>query len=231
EAAARAIRDAGGDAEAAALDVTDAAAVEALVARVHGARGRIDYLFNNAGINVVVEFRDVTLDDWRRLIDVNLWGVIHGVQAAYPRMIAQGGGVIVNTASIAGLVPAAMEGVYGATKHAVVGLSTALRIEAEAFGVQVNAICPGIVRTPMIETGRYVGIPKERVIPVLAGTAMPLKDAVREILEGIEANREIIVVGDVARDLHETYRTMPEVSAKKSRKFITMLRAAREATE
>ncbi len=102
--AATAIRNAGGQARAVELDVTDRAAFDARVAEAVDAHGRLDYLFNNAGIGVTGEVRDLTPEAWDRVIDVNLRGVIHGVQAAYPRMLEQGSGHIANTACIAGLV-------------------------------------------------------------------------------------------------------------------------------
>src|SRR4051794_31394559 len=97
-----------GTAEAAGLDVTDAEAVGALFGSVKDRHGRLDLVFNNAGIAVGGGTEELTLDHWNKTIDVNLRGVVHGVHAAYPIMLAQGSGHIVNTASLAGLVPAPM---------------------------------------------------------------------------------------------------------------------------
>jgi len=117
--------------------------------------GRIDYLFNNAGIGVSGEIDSYTLDDWNDVFDVNLRGVAHGIQAVYPIMIRQHSGHIVNTASGAGLFPSPGLGSYTATKHAVVGISKALRVEAERHGVQVSVLCPGAIRTPIMTGGQY----------------------------------------------------------------------------
>ena len=125
------------------VDVTDAVAVQRLVDGTVAREGRLDLLFNNAGIAVFADARDTSLEDWNRLIDVNLRGVVHGVAAAYPLMVRQGSGHIVNTASAAGLLPSPANIAYAATKHAVVGLSLTLRAEAVHHGVGVSVICPG----------------------------------------------------------------------------------------
>lgn len=151
------INNAGGSAEAVKLDVTDATAFSQLVARVKTERGRIDYLFNNAGILISGGIKDYTLSDWQRIISINLMGVINGVQAVYPLMMAQGFGHIVNVASMAGLTPSAGMAGYSATKHAVVALSQSLRAEAAFHGVDVSVLCPGAIRTPLLKNGGAFG--------------------------------------------------------------------------
>ena len=123
-------------AEAHQLDVRDQERFESVVQQVSDRHGRIDLLFNNAGIGVGGEARDYAYDDWKQVIDVNLYGVIHGIAAVYPRMVSRGSGHIINTASLAGLVPFPGEISY-TSKYAVVGLST-LRIEAADLGVKVT---------------------------------------------------------------------------------------------
>ena len=134
----------------AGLDVRSYSSFERAVAEAVQQSGRIDYLFNNAGIGVGGEVDSYTLDDWNDVFDVNLRGVVHGIQAVYPIMIRQHSGHIVNTASMAGLVTNAGMASYTATKHAVVALSKALRVEAERHGVQVSVLCPGAIRTPIL---------------------------------------------------------------------------------
>jgi NAD(P)-dependent dehydrogenase (short-subunit alcohol dehydrogenase family) len=128
---------------------------ERAVAEAEQQSGRIDYLFNNAGIAVGGEVDSYTLDDWNDVFDVNLHGVVHGIQAVYPIMIRQHSGHIVNTASGAGLVATPGQASYTASKHAVVALSKALRVEAERHGVQVSVLCPGVIRTPILTGGQY----------------------------------------------------------------------------
>ena len=136
---------------AAQLDVTDHAAVKKLVDDIIAAHNRIDYLFNNAGVVICGEAQDFSLDDWHSVIDTNLYGVINGVTAVYPLMVKQGFGHIVNTSSVAGLAPFTGQVPYTASKHAIVGLSTALRIEGADLGVKVSVVCPGLIDTELME--------------------------------------------------------------------------------
>jgi NADP-dependent 3-hydroxy acid dehydrogenase YdfG len=152
---AQRLNSGGAKAHAVELDVRDYASFERAVAEALQQSGRIDYLFNNAGIGVAGEIDSYTLDDWNDVLDVNLHGVVHGIQAVYPIMIRQHSGHIVNTASMAGLVSTAGQGSYTAAKHAVVAISKTLRIEAECHGVQVSVLCPGVIRTPILTGGQY----------------------------------------------------------------------------
>lgn len=145
----------GAKAHAIELDVRDYLAFERAVGAAVSCSGRIDYLFNNAGIAVGGEVDSFSLDDWNDVFDVNLRGVVHGIQAVYPIMIRQRSGHIVNTASMAGLVAAPASASYTASKHAVVGLSRVLRVEAGRHGVQVSVLCPGPTQTPILNGGRY----------------------------------------------------------------------------
>lgn len=147
-----------GSATGVALDVTDAEAVAAAVEAVVDARGSIDLMFNNAGITLIGDSEQLSLEQWNSIIDINIRGVVNGVAAAYPRMITQRSGQIVNTASAGGLMAAGLLTSYVMTKHAVVGLSLALRTEAADHGVGVTVICPGAVETPILEKGEFGSI-------------------------------------------------------------------------
>lgn len=138
------------------VDCRDAAAVEALAETIYSEpEGRVDVLHNNAGVTCGGPVEEISLDDWRWTIDINLWGVIHGVRAFVPKMIEQGrGATIVNTASMAGLVGLPMVSPYCTSKFAVVGLSEALNTELAAHDINVIAICPGSTKTKVMESGR-----------------------------------------------------------------------------
>jgi NAD(P)-dependent dehydrogenase (short-subunit alcohol dehydrogenase family) len=133
----------GGKARASNVDVTDFTAVEKLVQETVARMGRLDYIFNNAGIGIGGNVKNFGIEDWNQMMDVNLRGVINGVQAAHKVMITQGFGHIVNTASLAGLMPSPGNVAYATTKYAVVGLSKSLRAESAHFGIRVSVLCPG----------------------------------------------------------------------------------------
>lgn len=156
EEAAEVIRKAGSRATVVTLDVRDTDAVERMVADVQRTAGRIDYVFNNAGTGVMGETHLLEKRDWDQTIDINIGGVVNVVRAVYPRLMAQGYGHLVNTASMAGLLGSPFLSVYVGTKHFVVGLSKSMRIEAARHGVRVTALCPGAVRTPLL-TGGSIG--------------------------------------------------------------------------
>jgi NAD(P)-dependent dehydrogenase (short-subunit alcohol dehydrogenase family) len=182
----------GAKAHAIELDVRSYSSFERAVAEVVQQSGRIDYLFNNAGIGVSGEVDSYTLDDWNDVFDVNLRGVVHGIQAVYPIMIRQHSGHIVNTASMAGLVASPGLGSYTATKHAVVAISKALRVEAEHHGVQVSVFCPGVIRTPLMTGGQYgrMNISDEKVLKKFWERLRPIapevfaERALRAVLRG-----------------------------------------------
>jgi len=190
--AASVARGVGGRARA--LDVTDAAAFEAVVAEIYATEGRLDYLFNNAGVGLAGLVADLSLEDWRRVVDVNLWGVINGVAAAYPRMAAAGRGWIVNTASGAGLCPRPGMTPYAATKHAVVGLSTSLRPEAARHGVRINVFCPGYIATDIVRATRFVGVDGEGMMEKVPIRPMSADRCAQIALAGVDRDRGIIPV-------------------------------------
>ena len=225
EQTASELRATGARVEAKHVDVRDPGHVEGLIQGVSRELGRIDYLFNNAGINVLAELLDTSLEDWNRLIDINLRGVVHGVHAAYPVMCEQGFGHIINVASVAGLAPTPAEGAYAATKHAVVGLSTALRIEAAAYGVNVSVVCPGAVDTPILYASKHVKFDADAIAELSPEKPMPPRRAAKLILRGVDRNRFFIVISKTANAFWRTYRLAPEGSLSLGKLVIKRIRA------
>lgn len=199
EAAAQAAREIGGDTQSAALDVTDAGAVEAHIDEVARAHGRIDAVFNNAGIGVGGDISELNLDHFNRSLDVNVRGVVHGILAAFPRMKAQGSGTIVNTASAAGLLALPLMAPYAMSKHAVVGLSNSLRFEASEHGISMNVLCPTAIETPLLETNvaRELGAswrPDIRTyLTRIGGSPFPVDKFAQYALDQVERDRAVIV--------------------------------------
>ena len=223
------INASGGKATAVEVDVTSHEQVSNLVEETVKRCDRLDYIFNNAGIVVFGEASEFEMRDWDQSIDVNLKGVIHGVNAAYPIMIKQGFGHIINTASIAGLMPWPMEIGYSATKHAVVGLSTSLRAEAAHAGVRVSVLCPGLVRTPIIHGGKYGrwirNYPIEKVTALMESTKpIPLDKFIPVALKQIARNKAIIVIPGFYRVLWRLYRIVPSFGIALSRRLFHGMR-------
>ncbi|MBL7102610.1 MAG: SDR family oxidoreductase [Desulfobacteraceae bacterium] len=220
------ITKAGHRAEAFVLDVSDYDAVEEMIADTVARHDRLDYLFNNAGIAVGGEVRDCSIDDFRNVINVNLFGVINGVAAAYPLMVKQGHGHIVNTASIEGLIPFPVTVSYAASKYGVVGLSNALRIEGADLGVKVSVVCPGYIKTPIFRTSKVIKIDREKMLKSLPERFGITPEACALIiLRGVQRNKAIIVVTGLAKTLWALQRISPTLirwmmrrDLKKSRK-------------
>lgn len=216
-----------GTTRAVRLDVTDAAAVQALVDEVVAEHGRLDLMFNNAGITLLGETQDLTLDQWNAIIDVNLRGVVHGVVAAYPQMIRQGGGHLVNTASMGGLMAAGLLTSYVATKHAVVGLSLALRSEAAVHGVGVTVVCPAAVETPMLDKGEIGRVRGRDYYLKGQGIRRPLEpdDLAAQVLAAVAANRSMVVAPRQARLAWRVGRLAPRFTQRMATRFVARQRA------
>ncbi len=204
-----------GTASAVSLDVTDRAAFARVVADAVQQHGRLDYLFNNAGIAVIGNTLNMAPSDWDRLLDVNVRGVVHGIEAAYPVMVAQPEqagfrGHIVNTASLAGLLPVPGFTGYAMTKHAVVGLSVSLREEARRHRVRVSAVCPSVIGTPMADTAKVLG--EEGLLIDRVGRPTWLPDAdycASKALAGVRRNKALIPVTASAHIGWRLYRLWP----------------------
>lgn len=130
-------------------DVSDEASVAALVTATEDRFGRLDIMYNNAGVLTGPRFPDSPPRYWNRAIDINVRGVLHGIYYAVPALRRAGGGVIVSTASVSGLTPHLIDPVYAATKAAIVNLTRSLVFLQEEDGIRINCVCPGLVTTPL----------------------------------------------------------------------------------
>ncbi|MBW2404899.1 MAG: SDR family NAD(P)-dependent oxidoreductase, partial [Deltaproteobacteria bacterium] len=161
EETAELVRQQGATAEAVQCDVTDREAVFDLIDETEKRLGGIDFIANNAGVAVGGPFEQISIEDWRWAVDINLWGVIYGCQAAIPKMKAQGRGYILNVASAAGLLAPPAMSAYNVTKAGVVSLSETLFAEYKPEGIRVAVLCPTFFRTNIVEAGRGASTDKE----------------------------------------------------------------------
>jgi NAD(P)-dependent dehydrogenase (short-subunit alcohol dehydrogenase family) len=221
-----------GSATSLSLDVADATGFEHAVGGVHADAGRLDLLFNNAGIGIGGPVEELTLAHWERALDVNLRGVVHGVRAAYPLMLHQRFGHIVNTASLAGLLPFPLGVPYAMTKHAVVGLSVSLRTEAATYGVRVSAVCPGVIDTPILDSDGPSDLPRtslsgrgrEFFRHSNRGPAYPPEELAHDVLRGVDRNHAIIIAPARARTAWLVNRLAPRLVERASARELAWAR-------
>ncbi|CAL9477723.1 putative oxidoreductase EphD [Streptomyces sp. enrichment culture] len=214
-------RDAGAPAAwAKTADVSDERAMEELAARVTAECGVVDVLVNNAGIGLAGSFFDTAPEEWRRLLDVNLWGVVHGCRLFGRRMAGRGqGGHIVNVASASAYQPSRMLPAYGASKAAVLMLSQCLRAELAGRGIGVTAVCPGFVATGITSTARFTGVGDEeearrrkRAARLYGLRGYPPEKVADAILDAVAHDRAVVAVTPEARGAYLLSRFLPGVS-------------------
>lgn len=209
----------GADVRPAQVDVSDRDAVVELVREVAARTGRLDLMVNNAGIAVAGPAADLEERHWRRAVDVNLWGVVHGSLAALEVMRDQEPqqgrrGRILNTASLAGLIVAPRMLPYLTTKHAVVAFSRGLALEARDVGVGVHVLCPDFTDTPLldqtVESPAGAGDFRHAAGSVQRRLGTP-PDVARAALAGMERGRTVIPVGRTAQLLWRAERALPRL--------------------
>lgn len=170
------------------VDVANAQQVQAMVEQAAAHNGRLDILFNNAGIGATMPWETLTLETWRKVMDINLWGVIHGLHYAVPLMRRQGGGQIVNTSSLGGLLNIPYQAAYCASKAAVASMGECLRLELAHENIHVTTVYPGNVTTPIFAAAGAV-----------PDDAIPVEEAARIILRAVAARESEVIFPEKAR--------------------------------
>jgi NAD(P)-dependent dehydrogenase (short-subunit alcohol dehydrogenase family)/pimeloyl-ACP methyl ester carboxylesterase len=199
------------------VDVSDEQAMEKLAEKVATEYGVVDVLVNNAGIGLSGSFFDTTAEDWRKVLDVNLWGVIHGCRLFGKQMAERGqGGHIVNTASAAAYQPSKALPAYSTSKAAVLMLSECLRAELAGRGIGVSAICPGFVNTNITSTARFAGVDateekrrQKRTARLYGLRNYPPEKVADAILRAVVRNEAVVPVTPEARGAHLMSRFAP----------------------
>jgi NAD(P)-dependent dehydrogenase (short-subunit alcohol dehydrogenase family) len=222
EGVEKVVAEIGDRAEAHTLDVTDSAAVTKLVDDTVEKHGRIDFIFNNAGIAVQGYVEEIPVADWDAIIDINLKGVAYGTSAAYRHMVKQGSGHIVNTASLAGLTPAPLLAPYSTVKFGVVGMCDSLRVEALPKGVNVTALCPGFIDTGIYDNARSTGFDNTKAKESIPGGIIPLDKGVKTLLDGVAKKKRVVTLPWFAHLLILSYKLTPNISIRVSSRMAAM---------
>ncbi|MCK9151049.1 SDR family NAD(P)-dependent oxidoreductase [Methanobacterium alcaliphilum] len=172
-------------------DVTIQEQIEKAIKDTAEEAGSLDFLFNNAGVGGTLPFETATIEDWKNIIDVNVWSVIYGVNTAVPIMLKQGSGHIINTSSIAGLIPLPFQALYSFTKFGVTALSECLKYEYAEKNLRFSTICPSNIATPIFKKSIDGTVHDQIKIP---DDAYPADKAAKLILDRVSENKGIIVV-------------------------------------
>ncbi len=202
-----------------ALDISDHDAVVEMAREIHDAHGSLDVLMNIAGISIWGSVENLEHEQWRRLVDVNLMGPIHVIECFVPPMIRAGrGGHLVNVSSAAGLLGLPWHAAYSATKFGLRGVSEVLRFDLRRHGIGVSLVCPGGVRTPLVQTVEIAGVDRDapalaKMTAHFAKRAITPEKAAEAILVGIERDRYMVYTSRDIQIGHLAQRLCPPAYA------------------
>jgi NADP-dependent 3-hydroxy acid dehydrogenase YdfG len=182
------------------VDVADRTQVEGLASFAIKEKGRVDILFNNAGVAIGATVENTSIEEWEWIFSINFWGVLYGIKAFLPHMIERKYGHIVNTSSLAGLCSMPGMSAYSSTKFAVAGLGEALRAEVRKYGIGVSTICPGVINTRVVEDGRMhlregARANRQTVVDFYRNFGWPPERVAKAVLSAVRHNRSVVPVG------------------------------------
>lgn len=202
----------GAEVETHLVDVSDYDDMKALADKVHRTHGALDILVNNAGVGIGGDFLSTPVEDWHWVLGINLMGVVHGCKVFAPQMVTRKSGHIVNVASAAGYFAAPDMTAYSASKHAVMGLTESLRAEFAAYDIGVSAICPGIINTNIVATGRMHGTTgqnQQKLVGFYKRRNYGPEHVARAIADAIRLNKAVVPVSPEAWAMYEAKRFTP----------------------
>lgn len=209
----RLIKNNGGKCSSYIVDVTDINQVQALKQKVISEVGEVDVLINNAGMGVMGDFVESSLDDWHRVMDVNLWGYVYMMHTFLPSMLCRGKGHIINIASAGGLCAIPTGSSYSASKFAVVGLSEALFNEVKNKGVKVTVVCPSFISTPGLKN-TYNRSYSDKCMNLMLKVSLDPDKAVKKILKRVTKGDFLVVTGLIGKWSYYLKRISPYLSLK-----------------
>lgn len=209
------------------VDVIDREGMAAVADRIHAEAGEVDLLINNAGVTHLDETIDMTFEKWRRVLDVNFLGTLHGVFHFYPAMVKRGAGHIVNVASIAGVSGYATAQAYAASKGAVIGFTRSLQVEAKMHGVTVTDVSPSYVETQIFDDALCDGWDKEKIEQTFMTPPLSAERAAASILAGVRKRKKTVVFPFSGRFLHWMSRWCPFVLGGIQKMLLKKYRAVR----
>lgn len=198
-------------AHSAKLDVNDSAEFNQVIQSVKNTHGKLDVLINNAGILYVGEFFDMEESFVEKLIQTNVTAVTMGCLHAYRLMKEQGHGLVVNVASMGGFSPTPTMAVYAATKHALLGLTNSLALEAKQFGVDIKAVCFGLIGSELFNNAEMKHGDQETVFGMLPVKPLPPEDAAKSLIDQLRGNKRIVFAPFYARITWWIYRFFPSL--------------------
>lgn len=208
-----------------AIEMSNTKSVHKLLHRLNTKYGPIDYFFNAAGIFMAGEMRDTPVENWHKVMDSNLQPIINGTTSIYEIMQKNGHGHIINFASAAGLFPVPIMSIYGATKHAIVGLTLGLRIEAKSLNIKASVVCPTVVNTPLYDTAIYNNVDLSKALRAFKNPKVQKPQvAAMRIISATAQNKAVIHTAISTYLAWVLYRISPSLYTTVSQRFITMYR-------